>query len=143
MVLSKNLTKLSLPWHVWKEMLFTLSIKICFFLLFWPADIGTHFKFQRNFTKKRGKLILKYYFLLHLMCYIAHQWFIWTTQNLCFRVYFYIAPRRSQKFTIIFFTFLFSFSCACSDLDLWNVQHFENVSGCCPTTNFVKITKKI
>ena len=40
---------------------------------------------------------MKYYFLkpffhLHLMCYIAHQWFIWTTRNLYFRVYVYIAP---------------------------------------------------
>ena len=40
------------------------------------------------------------------MCYIAHQWFIWTTRNLSFRIYFYIAPRRSQKITIIFFTFV-------------------------------------
>ena len=56
--------------------------------------------------KKRGKLILKHCFLLHLMCYIAHQWFIQTTRNLCLRIFFYIAPRRSQKISIIFFTFV-------------------------------------
>ena len=88
-------------------MLFTISIKICFFLLLWPAEKGTYFKFQWNFSKRRGKLILKHYFLLHLMCYIAPQWFIWTTLNLCFRIYFYIAPRRSQNITIsIRFTFV-------------------------------------
>ena len=36
------------------------------------------------------------------MCYIAQQWFIWTTWNLSFRIYFYIAPISSQKITIIF-----------------------------------------
>ena len=40
------------------------------------------------------------------MCYIAHQWFIWTTRNLSVRIYFYIAPRRSKNMTIIFFTFV-------------------------------------
>ena len=49
---------------------------------------------------------MKPYFLLHLMCYIAHQWFIWTTRNLSLRIYFYIAPRRSQKIRIIVFTFV-------------------------------------
>ena len=40
------------------------------------------------------------------MCYIAHQWFILTIWNLSFRIYFYIAPGRSQKITIIVFTFV-------------------------------------
>ena len=93
---------LSLARHLWKEMLFTISMKLCFFLLFWPAEKGTPFKFQRHFTKKIGKLIFKPYFLLHVICYIAPQWFIWTTRNLCFRIYFYIAPKRSQKITILF-----------------------------------------
>ena len=63
-------------------------------------------KFQKNFTLKRGKLFLKHYFLLHWMCYIAHQYFIWTTRNLSFRIYFCIAPKRSQKITINFSTFV-------------------------------------
>ena len=92
--------------HLWKEMLFTISIEICFYLFFWPAEKGIHFKFQWYFTLKRGKFILKSYFVLYLMCYIAHQWFIWTTRNLSFRIYFYIATRRSEKTTIIFFTFV-------------------------------------
>ena len=41
--------------HVWKEMQFTVSIKICFFFLFGPSEKGTHFKFQWNFTKKKRK----------------------------------------------------------------------------------------
>ena len=60
--------------------------------------------FNDFFLKKIPKFILKHYFLLHLICYIAHRWFIWTTLNLFFRIYFFIAPRRSQKITIIFFT---------------------------------------
>ena len=55
---------------------------------------------------KKGKLIFEPYFLLHLMCYIAPQWFVWTTRNLSFRIYYYIAPRRSKKITIIFFNFV-------------------------------------
>ena len=106
MILSKKLTKFSLARHVWKEMLFTISIKMCIFFLFWPAEKGTHFKFQWNFTKQSGKLIFKHYFLLHLICYLAPQWFLWTTRNLCFSIYFYIAPKRSQKITIIFFIFV-------------------------------------
>ena len=42
--------------HVWKEMLYTISIKICSFLLFWPAEKGTYFKFQWNFTKKNREI---------------------------------------------------------------------------------------
>ena len=64
------------------------------------------FKISMKFHLKRGKLFLKPYFLLCLMCYIAHQQFIWTTRNLYFRIYFYIAPKRFQKITIIFSTFV-------------------------------------
>ena len=45
-VLSKTKTKFSLARHMWKEILFTISIQICFYLLFWPAKKGIHFKFQ-------------------------------------------------------------------------------------------------
>ena len=125
MILSKNVTKFSLARHVWKEMLFTISIKMCIFFLFWPAEKGTHFKFQWNFTKKRGKLIFKHYFLLHLICYLAPQWFLWTTRNLCFRIYFYIAPKRSQKITIIFFTFVTGVKhTSCCLLRPWYPLHF-------------------
>ena len=75
-------------------------------MLFWPAEKGIHFKFQWKFTLKRGKLLLKPYFLFHLKCYIAHQKFIWTTRNLSFRNYFYIGPKRLQKITINFSTFV-------------------------------------
>ena len=55
------------------------------------------------------------------MCYIAHQWFIWTTRKLSFRIYFILHQeglRKSQS--------LFSLSSrgwnklpgSCSDLDL-------------------------
>ena len=54
------------------------------------------FRISIKCHQKRGNLILKHYFLHHLICYIAHQWFIWTTHNLCFRIYFYMAPRRSK-----------------------------------------------
>ena len=40
------------------------------------------------------------------MCYIAHQWFIWTTRSLSFRMYFYMAPRRFHNIRIICFTFV-------------------------------------
>ena len=40
------------------------------------------------------------------MSYTAQQYFIWTTWNICFRIYLFIAPIRSQKTTIIFFTFV-------------------------------------
>ena len=97
---------------------------------------GTHFKFQWNFTKKRRKFIFKHYFLLHSICYIAHQWFIWTTRNLCFRMYFYNAPRRSQKITMLFFTFVTGWNTlpgACWDLDLFKsfFEHpFYHISIC-------------
>ena len=46
---------------------------------------------------------------------------LWTTQNLSFRIYFYIATKRSKKITIIFSTFVMGWNTlpdACSDLDL-------------------------
>ena len=52
-----------------------------------------------KFQLKKREINLKHYFLLYLMCYITHQWFIWTTRN------FFIAPKRSQKIIIIFFHF--------------------------------------
>ena len=63
------------------------------------------FQISMKFYFKKRKINLKPYFLLHLLCYTAHQWFIWTTRNLSFRIYFYIAPRRSQKIGITFFHF--------------------------------------
>ena len=48
---------------------------------------------------------MNHFFPLQLMSYFAHQYLIWTTWNLCFRMYFFIPQRRSQKSTIIFFTF--------------------------------------
>ena len=63
------------------------------------------FKISMKFHFKRGNMIFKHNFWLHLMCYVPHKWFLWTTHNLSFRIYFYIAPRRSQKTTIIFFHF--------------------------------------
>ena len=60
--------------------------------------------FNEISLKKRGKFILKHYFILHLICYIGHQWFDEPQQNLCFRINFYTARRRSQKITMIFFT---------------------------------------
>ena len=69
--------------------------------------------------KKRGKLFWNLFFL-HLTCYIAHQWFTWTTRNLSFRIYFYIATRRSLKIRIIFSLFSRGWNThpgGCSDLD--------------------------
>ena len=107
--------------HMRKEKLFPISIKICFFLMFWPTEKGTHFKFQWNFTKKEENW-LKHFFLLYLICYIAQNYFIWTTRNLCLRIYFYIAPIRSQKILMVFFSLLSlggnTLPGACSDLDL-------------------------
>ena len=59
-----------------------------------------------KFQLKKRKFYFEPYFLLHLLCYIAHQWFIWTKWNLSFRIYVYIAPGRSQKIIIIVFTFV-------------------------------------
>ena len=68
------------------------------------------------------------------MCYIAHQWFIWTTQNLCLSIYFYIAPRRSKKISIIFFTFVTGVKHAswCL-LRPWLREFFASSCSICPT----------
>ena len=98
-------------------MLFTISIKICFYLLFWPAEKQTHLKFQWNFTLEKGEFILKTSFLLHLMRYISHQWFILTTRNLSFMIYFYIVPRSFFSLSSWGWNTLPG---ACSDLDLYS-----------------------
>ena len=87
-------------------MLFTVSIKLCFYLLFWLNEKVTHFKFQWNFTLKSRKFILKLNFFLYLMCYIAHQWFIWTTRNLPFRIYYLYCTKKVPENHNIFFTFV-------------------------------------
>ena len=40
------------------------------------------------------------------MSYIAHQFFIWSVWYLSFRIYFFIAPTRSQETIINFGTFV-------------------------------------
>ena len=88
--------------------------------IFWPTEKGTHFKFQWNFTKNIYKN-LKHYFLLHLICDIPHQWFIWTARNLCFRIYFILnqeGPKKSQWFVSLSSRGWNTLPGACSDLDL-------------------------
>ena len=88
-------------------MQFTISLKSCFFLLFWAAEKGTNFKFQWNFTKIIGKLILNNLFLVYLMNYIAQNFFFkWSVWYLFLRIILFIAPTRSQKTTINFGTFV-------------------------------------
>ena len=115
-----------------KKILFTISIKICFFLLFWPAEKGTHFKFQWNFTKKRGKLILKHYFILHLICYIAHQWFIWTTTELMFQDQLLYCTKKVPKNHNDFFSLSSqrwnTLPGACSDLDITRFQDINSTA---------------
>ena len=58
------------------------------------------------------------------MSYNAHQEFIRTTWNLYFRIYLFIAPRRSQNTkinSVAFVTGLEPTYGACSDLDLWDI----------------------
>ena len=85
---------------------YLLFLKKKLFLVVLTCWKRNTFQISMKFHKKKRKFFVKHYFLLHLICFIAHQWFIWTTRHLCFRIYFYIAPRRSQKITMIFFTFV-------------------------------------
>ena len=90
------------------------------------------FQILIKFHLKRRKLILKPFPPLHWMCYIAQQWFIYTTLNLSFRIYFYIATRRSQK--IIIFCSLSSRGLntlpgACTDQHLYRDGHITRYSS--------------
>ena len=80
--------------HYFYQNLFLLVVVTCCKWNTFPISMKFHFK-KRIF-------FFKHFFLLFLMCYIAHQLFIWTTTNLSFRIYFYIAPKRLQKSQLIF-----------------------------------------
>ena len=94
-----------------------------FLLVVLTSSKRNTFQISMKFQFKKGKLVLKHYFLLQLMCYLANEWFLWTNWSLSFMIFFYIPPRRSKKITIIFFTFVTSWNTlpgACSDLNLCN-----------------------
>ena len=104
-----------------KKCFFTISIKICFFLLFWSAEKVTYFKFRWNFTKKIGKSILKKkispsFDMLHSspMVYMNHT-------ELMFLGSTFILHQEGPKKSQYFFTFVTGWNTvagACSDLDV-------------------------
>ena len=110
--------------HVWKEMLFTISMQIWFFLLFWPAEKGTHFKLMNFHLKKREiqfeTLCSPSFDVLHSspMVYMDH------TEIMFHDLLFYCAkkvPESHNHFFSLSSQGWNILSGACSDLDVYDM----------------------
>ena len=80
-----------------RNAMYYLSQKLFFFLLFWAAEKRTYFTFQWNLTLKRG------FFILNHNVSPSFDKLLWSP---LVHMNLFIAPKTSQKSTIIFFTFV-------------------------------------
>ena len=78
-------------------MQFSISLKSCFFLLVLSHWKKNKFKIAVKFHFENQKIYLNIQFLVYLTIYIAPQFFIWSVWYSALRIYFFIAPTRSQK----------------------------------------------